>query len=279
MAVNKQAIKARIRSINATKKITSAMELISNAKLAKQRVMMERNKEYATLLKQTVGNIISQNPGIDNQFLKEKKSSKKLTIMFSSDLGLCGGYNSNMVKLACSILNKTDPLIVVGTKQRGTLKKRGFNLINEAVGSDNISFETLKGLINKAIDLYKNDEIGAIQLLYTEFINTVTFSPSMMTLIPDVTKPEKQTLRKETIFEPNANEILDRLIPMMIQNVTYSISLQTKTAEQASRRLAMENATDNAEELNEKLVLAYNQARQAAITQEITEIVAGADAL
>lgn len=279
MAVNKQAIKSRIRSINATKKITSAMELIANAKLAKQRTMMEKNREYAALLKKTVSNIISQNPGVDNQFLKEKKSTKKLTIIYSSDLGLCGGYNSNMIKLASSVLSVDDPIIVIGSKQRGSYRKRGFNIINSYINGDAISFEELKTLVNQAIDLYKNDEIGSIQLLYTEFVNTVTFNPTMMTLIPDITKPEKQSLNKETIFEPSADEILDRLIPMMIQNVAYSVWMQSKTAEQASRRLAMENATDNAEELNEKLVLAYNQARQAAITQEITEIVAGADAL
>ena len=279
MAVNKQAIKARIRSINATKKITSAMELISNAKLAKQRGMMERNREYASLLRETVGNIISENPNIDNKFIKEKKATSKVTIIFSSDLGLCGGYNTNMLKMAVEFLNKEDPIIVIGSKLRNQLLKRNFNIINEYVNSDTITFDELKRLIDEAIKMFKADEVGTIQVLYTEFLNTVTFQPSMMTLLPNLTKAKKSNLSKETLFEPNANEILDHLIPMMIENMLYSIWMQTKTAEQASRRLAMENATDNADELKDKLVLAFNQARQASITQEITEIVAGADAL
>ncbi|MEF9968574.1 MAG: FoF1 ATP synthase subunit gamma, partial [Longicatena sp.] len=126
------------------------------------------------------------------------------------------------------------------------------------------------------------DEISSIQILYTEFVNTVTFEPKMETLIPYFAKKEDlkaTSTHVATDFEPSPNEILNSLIPMMLENVVYSIWMQTKTAEQGSRRLAMENATDNATELTDKLVLAYNQARQAAITQEITEIVAGADAL
>ncbi|MFI3284570.1 MAG: ATP synthase F1 subunit gamma [Erysipelotrichaceae bacterium] len=280
MAVNKQAIKARIRSINATKKITSAMELIANAKLAKQRNMMEKNREYATLLKSTVNAIVLENGRLDHTFLKEKKSNKRIVFVFSSDLGLCGGYNTNMVKLAKNELLQDDELIVIGHKQRKAYHKQGFNILNDSVNGDAITFDELKELSNIAIEKFRKDEVSSIHVLFTEFVNTVTFEPSFQTIIPTIIEKEQAaSMHKETIFEPNAEEILDYLVPMMIQNVIYSIWLQSKTAEQASRRLAMENATDNAEELNDKLVLTYNQARQAAITQEITEIVGGADAL
>lgn len=280
MAQGKLALKQRIRSINATKKITSAMELIANSKLQKQRGLMEKNREYATVLKTTVGKILSSNQDVENEFLKEKKSDQRLTFIFCSDLGLCGGYNANMMKMAQEYLKPSNPVILIGTKQIHWLELRNFNVINEYVSSDNITFQGIKKLVDDAIDKFKKDEISSIQVLYTEFVNTVTFTPVLETLLPYMASEELQkTNHVQTIFEPSADAILDSLIPMMMQNVVYSIWMQTKTAEQGSRRLAMENATDNATELNEKLVLAYNQARQAAITQEITEIVAGADAL
>ncbi len=282
MAQGKQALKQRIRSINATKKITSAMELIANSKLQKQRGMMEKNREYAKVLKETVGEILYNNQGIQNQYLQEKKSGKRLTIMFCSDLGLCGGYNVNMMKLVSEMIKPEDPIFLVGTKQIPWLKMRNYNILNTVVSSDSISFQELRKLVQEAMELFRKDEISGIQVLYTEFINTVTFKPVLDTLLPYFPKEEDvqgKSVQVETIFEPSPNEILDRLIPMAMENVVYSMWMQTKTAEQASRRLAMENATDNATELNDKLVLAYNQARQAAITQEITEIVGGADAL
>ena len=124
--------------------------------------------------------------------------------------------------------------------------------------------------------MYLDDEVGRIQVIYTKFVNTVTFDAAINTILPYAGEAKSA---KETIFDPSPLEVFDSLIVMMTQNVIYSLSLETKTAEQASRRMAMENANDNAEELEDKLVLAYNQARQAAITQEITEIVSGADAL
>lgn len=282
MAQGKQALKQRIRSINATKKITSAMELIANSKLQKQRNLMEKNREYANVLKKTVGEILANNQGLDTQFLKEKKSDKRCTIIFCSDLGLCGGYNANMMRLAQEVLNPDDPVILIGTKQIHWLELRNFNVINEHISSDNITFMELKKLVDQAIEMFIKDEVSGIQILYTEFANTVTFNPVMETLLPYFAKKEDLKVEKSSVatdFEPSPNEILNSLIPMMLENVVYSIWMQTKTAEQGSRRLAMESATDNATELNDKLVLAYNQARQAAITQEITEIVSGADAL
>lgn len=282
MAQGKQALKQRIRSINATKKITSAMELIANSKLQKQRGLMEKNREYAQVLKETVGEILHNNKGLENQFLQEKKSNRLLTIIFSSDLGLCGGYNVNMMKLAQQFVKPKDPIFLIGTKQIPWIQARDFNVIRSHISSDNINLAGISKLVDEAIEMFKADEISGIQVLYTSFVNTVTFKPVLDLLLPYYPDEVKETIkefRAETLFEPSPSQILDELIPMALKNVVYSMWMQTKTAEQASRRLAMENATDNATELNDKLVLAYNQARQAAITQEITEIVGGADAL
>lgn len=276
MAQSKQAIKNRIRSINATKKITSAMELLANVKLQKHRNLMSKNSEYALVLKNTLGNIVASNPDIENKFIVKRTSDRHLVFVFSSDLGLCGGYNSNMMKTLESI--KADEIILVGTHQYGWLVNRGYNVINDMVSSDSVNFNDLKRLANIAIEKYLNNEIGHIEVVYTKFINTVSFNSEVVELLPLADNNIKPS-NVETLFEPDCDTILNDLVPMMVHNLLYSLLLETKTSEQASRRLAMENATDNATELNDKLVLAYNQARQSAITQEITEIIGGADAL
>ena len=276
MAQSKQAIKNRIRSINATKKITSAMELLANVKLQKHRNLMSKNSEYALVLKNTLGNIVASNPDIENKFIVKRTSDRHLVFVFSSDLGLCGGYNSNMMKTLESI--RADEIILLGTHQYGWLVNRGYNVINDMVSSDSVNFNDLKRLANIAIEKYLNNEIGHIEVVYTKFINTVSFNSEVVELLPLADNNVKPS-NVETLFEPDCDTILNDLVPMMVHNLLYSLLLETKTSEQASRRLAMENATDNATELNDKLVLAYNQARQSAITQEITEIIGGADAL
>ena len=276
MAQSKQAIKNRIRSINATKKITSAMELLANVKLQKHRNLMSKNSEYALVLKNTLGNIVASNPDIENKFIVKRTSDRHLVFVFSSDLGLCGGYNSNMMKTLESI--RADEIILVGTHQYSWLVNRGYNVINDMVSSDSVNFNDLKRLANIAIEKYLNNEIGHIEVVYTKFINTVSFNSEVVELLPLADNDVKPS-NVETLFEPDCDTILNDLVPMMVHNLLYSLLLETKTSEQASRRLAMENSTDNATELNDKLVLAYNQARQSAITQEITEIIGGADAL
>ncbi len=280
MAQSKQLLKSRIRSTKATMKITKAMHLIANAKLLKIRNQMERNREYSKVLLDTLHSILANNSDLDNAFLKPKTSPKTLSIVFSSDLGLCGGYNGNMLKYADSILSKEDPVMVIGSKGRSWLSSRGYSIINDYLDSDSLDYGKSTELINRAINMYLNNEIGRVQVIYTEFINAMTFKPTAETLIPvDKKALQHEENHQETIFEPSVDEVCNQLIPLTLQAGLYSLWLQTKTSEQASRRVAMESATDNAEELQEKLILEYNQARQAAITQEITEIVAGAGAL
>ena len=280
MAQSKQKLKTRIRSIKSTKKITQAMNLIANSKLLKMRSRMEKNREYAGVLLDTLQAILADNKDMDNPYLKKKSSTKTLTIVFSSDLGLCGGYNSNMLKFAEENIACDEPVMVIGNKGRGWLSSRGYNIINEYINSDDLDYAESAKLMNRAIDMYLNNEIGRIQVIYTRFKNTITFIPQCKTLIPvDMTEGKREKSDQETIFEPGAEEVCNQLIPMALKAVLYSLWLETKTSEQASRRAAMESATDNAEELEDKFTLQYNQARQAAITQEITEIVAGADSL
>lgn len=279
MAQNRQALKSRIRSTQATMKITSAMELMSNSKLQRQRSMMEKNREYSTTLLKTLHHILSESDQVENKYLLKNNSETVLTIVFSSDLGLCGGYNVNMLRYASTLMKKEDPIIVIGSKGRSWLSSRGYNVVNEVIDSDAFDYVEASNMIDKALQQVLSKEIGKIQVVYTYFKNTVTFEPKLEVLIPVEKGQGKLESKQEILFEPNADEILNTLIPMALKSTLYSLWMETKTSEQASRRLAMENATDNAEELKEKLVLQFNQARQAAITQEITEIVAGADSL
>ena len=278
MAGNKAAIKSRIKSINATKKITGAMELIASAKLSKQRNQMFKNREYSSVLKDTVNQILSGDIDAESEFLKDKKNTTKAYIVFCSDLGMCGGYNINICKLAESLISKEDKVFVIGAKQYNYFK-RNYNVVNDLLPSDQAAYSDLKKIADQAIEMYKNDEIGKIECIYTNFVNNVTFVAKNETIIPCTVEKVEKKSNVETLLEPNPEEILEHLIPMMIESEVYAKWLESKTAEQGSRRFAMENATDNAEELTDELLLAYNQARQAAITQEITEIVSGADAL
>ena len=274
----KAAIKSRIKSINATKKITGAMELIATVKLQKERNRMLKNREYASVLKETLDGILSRNIDVDNELLKEKDNPLKFFIVFCSDLGLCGAYNMNIFKFACNNIKKDDLVYVIGTSQYKNFKQN-FSVINDPISSDEIDYTGIKKITMLALNKYRNNEVGSIEVIYTKFVNNVTFEANMVPLLPAKNETKENTSNVELLLEPNPETILNDLIPMVIDNEVYAKLLESKTSEQGSRRFAMENATDNAEELTNDLLLAYNQARQAAITQEITEIVGGADAL
>ena len=284
MAGNRQAIQSRIRSVKSTKKITKAMQMIANAKLAKSRKKMESNRFYAGELQKLVTEILGSDEPFASRFLREHTSGRAYTIFFCSDLGLCGGYNANAVKFAQQNLSKEDPILIIGTHAYNQLVREGFNVVNDGpISVDALDEPALTKAISTAVDLYLDDEVGKVQICYTRFVNTMTFEPTLDVLIPyDDAHLEDGAAGKrlsDIIFDPSIDEVLDNLIVQMIQNVAYAHALETKTAEQGARRLAMETATDNAEELEEKLVLQFNQARQAAITQELTEIVGTANAL
>lgn len=279
MAGNKAAIKSRIKSINSTKKITGAMELISNVKLAKSRSLMAKNKIYADALNDMVSSMLSgEISDDDNLYLQAKNAKEKLYFVFASDMGLCGGYNAEIEKLIKDIVSKDDFIIYIGNKNYMQIKE-DYKIINKMTGSDTVDYEILKKYAHQALEMYLKNEINSINIIYTCFLNTISFKATNFSLLPLNNKKAKKEEYKQVDFEPNMLEILNDLIPVMIESQIYSKYLEAKTSEHGCRRFAMENATDNADELTNSLLLAYNQARQAAITQEITEIVSGADAI
>lgn len=278
---SKLEIKTRIKSVDSTKKITKAMQLVAASKLRKCKERMGENREYAKYLKETVDDILSSLDNIDHPYLVQNDSEEVLTIVFTSDMGLCGAYNANIFKEIKASVKKSDPMIVFGSRGTSWVKHNGYNVIKELVNVDDEGYEDIVEVSNMALEMYVENKVGKIQIMYTHFKNAVTFEPYIVTLLP-VSKEEKNEEKKvhiETLFEPSGDEILDDLVPMYLKSLIYSYWLETKTSEQASRQSAMENATDNAEELRNMLELEFNKARQAAITQEITEIVGGANAL
>lgn len=280
MPGSRQAIKGRIESVESTKKITNAMQLVASAKLTKARNTMEKNREYANSLQDLLAEVL-QAAGSNNRFMKADGKLPSYVFVITSDMGLCGGYNSNIYKEVDKELSDADYLVLIGSRGAAWAAARNKNVKETLIDlNDDTAYDELSNAMERALHLYDNHEIGSIKVLYTHYKNTLTFVPTIFSLLPpEVPEGERKKASAETIFEPSKEEMLEQLIPMITKSVLYAKYAESKTSEQASRRMAMESATDNAEDLLEKLNLEYNRVRQTAITQEITEIVSGANAL
>lgn len=279
-----QEIKRRIKSVESTKKITKAMELVATSKLRKTRNQLEQSKPYYSEVAKTVAELLANCKGNnDSAYLKENKDvTKEAYIVIASSLGLCGGYNANVFKEIKDVIKADDYVYSIGSKASSYLKKNHQGITDTKFEDLNttFNFKDVTRLVTELTNMYCNQEISKIKIVYTEFINNLTFKPRIVTLLPiDADSFEDiQLSKKETLFEPGPEEVLNSLIPMYLQAVIYGYIIESVTSENASRRTSMENATDNADELTEQLLLKYNQARQTAITNEISEIVAGANA-
>ena len=275
------ATKRRIKSVNSTKKITKAMQLVSTSKLKRCRDLFDKNSVYTKETLELVQNVLSQIKDSENKYLIKRDIKAKLYIVVTSNLGLCGGYNSNVLALAKEKIDiDEDYVINLGTKGSSFFKKRDYKIIEnieeEITGSEQ---EISKRIALKSLEMFVNNQIGEIHIIYTKFVNSLTFTAYDLLLLPiDKKLEEEKEIKQELVIEPNAEEVLNELLPFYFNSVVYGCLIESHVSEQASRRTAMENATDNAEEISETLLIQYNKARQAAITQEITEVVAGANA-
>lgn len=282
MASNMQSIKRRMKSVESTKKITKAMQLVATSKLRKTRNQLDELKPYYHLVQQTVAEILASNQGnIDNPYLKTNEKGKTVYIVITSSLGLCGGYNANVFKTIASDVQDDDIVYMIGTKGASYLSHRNIDYREDYLHlNTSLDFKDVVRLVGELTTQYRRQEISKIKIIYTEFVNNLSFVPRVVTLLPvDVSDFENiEVTSKYTVFEPSPNEVLNNLIPMYLQSVIYGYLVESVTSENASRRTSMENATDNAQELIDNLLLKYNQARQTAITNEISEIVAGANA-
>jgi F-type H+-transporting ATPase subunit gamma len=285
MASGLISIRRRIKSVAATRKITKAMELVATAKLKKNKDRFMLTATYTSELASMTANVLTRAKDHEHLYLNKVEGKGTLYIVVTSNLGLCGAYNANVIKEVLPKIQSSDKLIVVGMKGYNAFKRKEINIIHSLL-TEVTSQEQLQAneIAKFALTEFKNKNVSKICLVYTRYVNSVTFQPTTIDLLPvDPTQFEvkigkgKEFL--DTLFEPNIDSVLDVIVPLYFESVIFGKLVEAHTSEQAARRLAMENATDNADEIKDKLLIVYNKERQSAITQEMSEIVAGANAI
>ena len=279
-------IKRRRASIQSTEQITKAMKLVSTVKLQKSRERAEESAPYFDLMYDTIRSILRRSGKLDHKYLKTGASNKKAVVVITSNRGLAGGYNNNIVRLVSQseALPAADTYVyAIGRKGKDGLVRKGYTIkadysevINQPMYRDasDITYELL--------DAFSRGKIGEIYLAYTFFKNTVVHVPKLVKLLPlDASDTENDLSHDELMmnYEPNEDEVLSAIIPKYMSSLIYGGLLQAAASENGARMTAMDSATSNAEEMIEELSLQYNQARQSSITQELTEIIAGANAI
>lgn len=279
-------IKRRKSSIQSTQQITKAMKLVSTVKLQKAKNRAEQTNPYFNYMYQTVSSMLARSGNINHPYLKANESTKKAIVTITSNRGLAGGYNSNIVKLiTTSDMPKEDiEIYAIGNKGLEALERREYHIkYSDAELIESPTYEAAAALCKQVLDAYTNGEIGEIYLAYTHFKNTVSHEPKMIKLLP-VEFDEEELSQGDTSnvlmnYEPNEEEALDMIIPKYITSLFYGALVEAVASENGARMQAMDSATSNAEEIISDLTLKYNRARQGSITQELTEIIAGAAAI
>ena len=285
---NTKEVRKQIASIKSTQKITSAMEMVAASKMKKTQDTMLEGRPYSLKIKDVISHIALANSEYKHPFYEERKPKKTCFIVVSSDKGLCGGLNINLFKhviAKSSELNEQDIsscFALIGTKAAGFFKSVGGEVIGvaEKLG-DKPNPDDLIGLTKVVLDMHKTSGIDQVYLCSNVFVNTMTQQPNVEQLIP--LKPEEKDdtapSQWDYIYEPEAKELLDGLLTRYIESLVYQAVIENNACEQAAKMIAMKNATDNAGDLIKELELLYNNVRQAAITQELSEIVGGASAV
>ncbi len=282
-------IKRRRSSIQSTGQITKAMKLVSTVKLQRTKQAAMNSKGYFDYMYRTVSSMLGKAGEINHPYVLGNGSTKKAVVMITGNRGLAGGYNSNVVKLVTrSELKKEDVVVyTLGKKGREAMNRYGYEISEDFSGMiDAPEYVDAMRLSTILLNSYRNGEIGEIYLAYTNFKNTVVHEPKLMKLLP-VDKAEAIEGPTEDAgvpvapmnFEPEEEEALELIIPKYITSIIYGGMIESVASENGARMQAMDNATTNAEEMIDKLTLQYNRARQGSITQELTEIIAGAEAI
>ena len=278
-------IKRRKSSIQSTQQITKAMKLVSTVKLQRAKQHAEQSKAYFNCMYETVNSMLAKTGNLDHPYLKKGSSEKKAVILITSNRGLAGGYNSNVVKLITrGELKKEDlKIYAVGRKGREAMQRNGYEIVAEySEMVEEPSYAEAMMLSKTLLDSYAAGEIGEIYLAYTGFKHTVVHEPKLLKLLPvEPVAQEQPTEEDKTLmnFEPEDDEALDLIIPKYVTSLIYGGLVEAVASENGARMQAMDSATSNAEEMIDDLSLMYNRARQGSITQELTEIIAGANAI
>ena len=279
-------IKRRKTSIQGTQQITKAMKLVSTVKLQRARAGAERSQTYFDCMYDTVNNILSRVGHLEHKYLVPGACPKKAVIVITSNRGLAGGYNSNVAKLITGQEDwKTEDVVVyaIGNKGREILERKGYT-VKESYPEviEEPAYAEAMLLSQKLLTSFAAGEIGEIYLAYTHIINTVSQEAQLIRMLPvEVSEPSEEKSSREILmnYEPNEQEALNQIIPKYVTSLFYGALVEAVASENGARMQAMDSATSNAEEMIEDLSLKYNRARQGSITQELTEIIAGANAI
>lgn len=278
-------IKRRRNSIASTQQITKAMKLVSTVKLQKTKARAERSKPYFDKMYETVTSILAKSGTIDHPYLKPQASGKKAVVLITSNRGLAGGYNSNIIKTVTGSGMKKEDIVLftVGNKGKEYFQRREYTIAKEYHEViENPMYSDAKEICEELLSLYTSGEIGEIYVAYTYFKNTVVHEPQLLKLLPvEISAEEVEAARSNALmnYEPAEEEALEIIIPKYITSILYGALVEAVASENGARMQAMDSATSNAEEMIDALTLQYNRARQGSITQELTEIIAGANAI
>ena len=280
---NMKDTKRRIKSVESTMQITKAMELVASSKLRKAKEKADKARPYFDALYETMCEIQAENPSFLSPFTRKVGEGKSLLVVIAGDRGLAGGFNSNIFKLAQARIDelggkdKTD-IIAIGKKAVEYFGKREFNMLGSYPDfSENIRIHQANDIAGEIVDKYVKGIYERVELFYTEYVSSITQQAVTKKMLPVELDGQKKVSKALPIYEPSAGQVFNHIVPRYVTGMIFGACVESFASEQASRRNAMENASDNASEMISSLSLMYNRARQASITQEITEIVGGAN--
>jgi len=278
-------IRSKIASTKNTQKITKALQMVSAGKIRKAEQQMAASRPYSDKMLEVIAHLATAHPEFKHPFLTKRKIKRIGFIVITTDRGLCGGLNANLLRMTLKEIEQFQSqkieldLCLVGRKADAFFRQIGGNIVAKVKHlGDNIHVADLIGSIKIMLDLYKNEKIDALYISYNKFINTMSQKPTIQPLLPilsDITNKHYW----DYIYEPNTEELLDRLLRRYTETIVYQSMVENIASEHSARMIAMLNATDNAGKLIDELELDYNKARQSAITQEIMEIISGAKAV
>lgn len=286
MAVGKE-IKTKIKSVGNTQKITSAMQMVAASKMRRTQERMAQGKPYADKIRAVIGHLANANPEYQHIYMKPREIKRVGFLVVSTDKGLCGGLNVNLfrelVKQMAHWHNQDIPvdLGLIGNKAAAFFRSVGGNVVSSVNNIGEIpTLQELIGAVKNMLDAYESQQIDCLYIASNEFVNTMTQKPVVRQLLP-LSAEENAAYDHmwDYIYEPEAKELIEGLVARFIESQVYQSVVENGACEQAAKMIAMKNATENAEKLIDELTLIYNNARQAAITQEIAEIVGGASAV
>ena len=280
---NLQDIRRRIRSVKSIQQITNAMDMVATSRLRRAKEAANSNRPYAEKTAAVIRSVAAAATGISHPLLEQHESGKRLILVMAADKGLAGAYSSNALKKAMTLVEdkSNTQIVTVGRKARDFFKNRSFDIISQRVGiSERPKATHAQKIARTLISAFESGEIKEVYMVYTRFVSAITCVPEIVKLLPFAAEGENAAhAQAQYIYEPNAEEVLGALLPQYLFTTIYAALLQSAASELSSRMNAMSNATDNAGELIGKLDLYYNKVRQAGITNEINEIVGGAEAL